>query len=145
AVNWDRTCDVLIVGHGGAGAAAAIAAKEAGASVIVAERFEGGGATAKSGGVVYAGGGTRHQQAVGYNDTPEDMCRYLRQETGDAISEATLRRFCEDSCALIEWLESIGANFESTIAPPKTSYPKDGIYLYYSGNEAVPAYAAQAM
>ncbi|HEY0916305.1 MAG TPA: FAD-binding protein, partial [Solimonas sp.] len=28
---------------------------------------------------------------------------------------------------------------------PKTSYPKDGIYLYYSGNEGVPAFAAQAL
>ncbi|HZP13617.1 MAG TPA: FAD-binding protein [Nevskiaceae bacterium] len=145
AVKWDRTCDVLVVGFGGAGAAAAIAAKEGGASVIVAERFEGGGATAKSGGVVYAGGGTKQQKAVGYDDTPEDMFRYLRQETGDAISEATLRRFCDDSRGLIEWLESIGADFTSTAPPPKTSYPKDGIYLYYSGNEAVPSYAAQAL
>ena len=145
AVKWDRTCDVLVVGFGGAGAAAAIAAREAGAQVIVAERFEGGGATAKSGGVVYAGGGTRHQKAVGYDDTPEDMFRYLRQETGDAVSDATLHRFCEDSRGLIEWLESIGANFESTLPPPKTSYPKDGIYLSYSGNEAVPSYAAQAL
>jgi 3-oxo-5alpha-steroid 4-dehydrogenase len=145
APSWDRTCDVLVVGLGGAGAAAAIAAKEDGADVLVAERFEGGGATAKSGGVVYAGGGTKQQKAVGYNDTPEDMFRYLRQETGDAVSEPTLRRFCEESRGLIEWLETLGANFESTEPPPKTSYPRDGIYLYYSGNEAVPAYAAQAV
>jgi 3-oxo-5alpha-steroid 4-dehydrogenase len=161
AVKWDRTCDVLVVGFGGAGAAAAIVAREGGASVIVAERFEGGGATAKSGGVVYAGGGTKQQQAVGYSDTPEDMFRYLRQETGDAISEPTLRRFCDDSRGMIEWLETIGANFdasppkhrdvrvpraqEAQERPPKTSYPKDGIYLYYSGNESVPAYAAQAL
>ncbi len=145
SLRWDRTCDVLVVGFGGAGAAAAIVAKEQGAEVLVAERFEGGGATAKSGGVVYAGGGTKQQKAVGYNDTPEDMFRYLRQETGDAVSEPTLRKFCEESRALIQWLETIGANFESTAPPPKTSYPKDGIYLYYSGNESVPACAAQAV
>ncbi len=141
---WDARCDVLVVGFGAAGAAAAIAAREAGADVLIAERFEGGGATAKSGGVVYAGGGTRHQQKAGFDDTPEQMFRYLQMETGDAISAATLQRFCDDSVGLIEWLESIGANFESSAPPPKTSYPKDGIYLYYSGNESVREYAAVA-
>ncbi|MEQ1438912.1 FAD-binding protein [Fontimonas sp. SYSU GA230001] len=141
---WDARCDVLVVGFGAAGAAAAITAKEGGAHVVIADRFEGGGATTKSGGVVYAGGGTPHQRNAGYEDTPDAMFRYLRQETGDAVSEPTLRRFCEDSRGLIEWLESIGCDFRSSEPPPKTSYPKDGIYLYYSGNEAVPAYAEHA-
>ncbi len=141
---WDQRCDVLVVGFGAAGAAAAISAAEAGASVLVADRFDGGGATAKSGGVVYAGGGTAHQPNAGYDDTPEAMFGYLRQEAGDAVSDDTLRRFCADSPALIAWLESIGADFRSSEPPPKTSYPKDGIYLYYSGNEAVPAYAEHA-
>ena len=143
-IAWDARCEVLVVGFGAAGAAAAIAAKEAGAATIVLERFDGGGASARSGGVVYAGGGTTHQKKAGYEDTPEQMFRYLRQETGDAVSEAALRRFCEDSVGLIQWLESLGANFESSEPPPKTSYPKDGVYLYYSGNEAVPEYAAHA-
>ncbi|HUP92333.1 MAG TPA: FAD-binding protein [Solimonas sp.] len=142
--SWDRRCDVLVVGFGAAGAATAIAAKEGGAAVMVVDRFDGGGASAKSGGVVYAGGGTRHQKAAGYDDTPEQMFQYLRQETGDAVSELSLRRFCQDSKGLIEWLETLGANFESSTPPPKTSYPKDGVYLYYSGNEAVPSYAEHA-
>ncbi len=141
---WDAQCDVLVAGFGAAGAAAAITAREQGAEVLVIDRFDGGGATAKSGGVVYAGGGTAQQKAAGYDDTPEQMFNYLRQETGDAVTPETLRRFCEDSTGLIEWLESIGADFRSTEPPPKTSYPKDGIYLYYSGNEAVPAYAEHA-
>ena len=141
---WDQHCDVLVVGFGAAGAAAAITACESGAKVLVAERFEGGGATAMSGGVVYAGGGTKQQKAAGYDDTPEAMFNYLRLETGEAVSEATLRRFCEDSVGMIEWLESLGANFDSSAPPPKTSYPRDGIYLYYSGNEGVKEYAAVA-
>jgi 3-oxo-5alpha-steroid 4-dehydrogenase len=144
ALDWAERCDVLVIGLGAAGAASAISAAESGARVIATDRFQGGGATTKSGGVVYAGGGTRQQKALGYDDTPEAMFRYLRAETGDAISEATLRRFCEDSRGLIEWLETIGADFTSTVPPPKTSYPRDGVYLYYSGNEAVPEYAAQA-
>lgn len=141
---WDRHCDVLVVGFGAAGAATAISAKEGGADVLIVDRFEGGGATTKSGGVVYAGGGTTHQRNAGYDDTPDAMFRYLRQETADAVGDDTLRRFCDDSRGLIEWLESIGCDFRSTEPPPKTSYPKDGIYLYYSGNESVPAYAEHA-
>ncbi|MDP9143008.1 MAG: FAD-binding protein [Pseudomonadota bacterium] len=142
---WEDSCDVLVVGCGAAGAAAAIVARESGADVRIVDRFEGGGATAKSGGVVYAGGGTSHQLKAGYEDTPEAMSAYLRQETGDAVSFDTLQKFCDDSRGLIEWLETMGADFTSTAPPPKTSYPKDGIYLYYSGNEAVPAYARHAL
>lgn len=141
---WDQTVDVLVVGCGAAGSAAAIVAKESGAEVLVVDRFDGGGATAKSGGIVYAGGGTAHQRKAGYNDTPAAMTAYLSQETGDAVKPDTLARFCNDSVGLIEWLESIGADFRSDVPPPKTSYPKDGVYLYYSGNEAVPAYAKHA-
>ncbi|PTU31572.1 FAD-binding protein [Stenotrophobium rhamnosiphilum] len=141
---WDLSCDVLVIGFGAAGASAALAAQKTGAKVIVADRFDGGGASAKSGGIVYAGGGTPHQKKAGYEDTPEEMFKYLRMETGDSVTEPTLRQFCEDSRGLIEWLESMGANFESSAPPPKTSYPKDGIYLYYSGNEAVAEYAAVA-
>ncbi|HEY0974984.1 MAG TPA: FAD-binding protein [Solimonas sp.] len=141
---WDRQCDVLVVGLGAAGGAAAITAKEAGADVLIAERFEGGGATIKSGGVVYAGGGTRYQREAGYEDTPDAMFNYLRQETGDAVSMDALRRFCDGSVDLIAWLESLGVGFESTPHPPKTSYPRNGVYLYYSGNEGVPAYAQHA-
>ncbi len=141
---WDRQCGVLVVGLGAAGGAAAISAKEQGADVLVAERFEGGGATIKSGGVVYLGGGTRYQRQAGYEDTPEAMYNYLRQESGDAVSPEALRRFCDGSLDLLNWLESIGVEFQSNPNPPKTSYPRNGTYLYYSGNEGVPAYAAHA-
>ena len=140
AVDWQRACDVLVVGLGAAGAATAIAAGEAGADVCVVDRFGLGGASAKSGGVVYAGGGTRQQIAAGYQDTPQAMADYLQLEVGDAVAPATLRRFCEDSRDLIAWLESLGAAFDSDTTPPKTSYPPDGTFLYYSGNEAVAPY-----
>lgn len=142
AADWTHDCDVLVVGFGAAGAAAALQATEAGASALICERFEGGGASAKSGGIVFAGGGTEQQKAAGYEETPEAMLRYLAREVGDAVSEATLREFCRDSVGLIRWLESLGVGFASNDHPPKTSYPRDGIFLYYSGNEAVPANAA---
>jgi 3-oxo-5alpha-steroid 4-dehydrogenase len=141
---WDDRCDLLVVGFGGAGACAAIEAASRGLSVLALDRFEGGGATALSGGVVYAGGGTPYQRQAGYDDTSEAMFNYLRQEVGEAVSRETLKDFCEGSREQLAWLERQGAAFEASVPPHKTSYPSDQYYLYYSGNEAVPSYAASA-
>ena len=133
--SWDAVADVVVVGFGAAGACAAIEAAEEGVDVLVLDRFTGGGATAISGGVVYAGGGTRHQQAAGVEDSPDQMLAYLRLETAGAVSEETLRSFCDGSAAMLTWLESHGVPFEGSRAPYKTSYPTNKYYLYYSGNE----------
>lgn len=143
-LTWDDACDWLVVGFGGAGACAAIEAASRGLKVLALDRFAGGGATALSGGVVYAGGGTPYQQQAGYHDSTEAMFNYLRQEVGDAITPDTLRDFCERSVEQLAWLERQGARFEASVPPHKTSYPSDRFYLYYSGNEALPNYAALA-
>ncbi|HEV8311815.1 MAG TPA: FAD-binding protein [Burkholderiaceae bacterium] len=137
---WSDSADVVVVGWGAAGACAAIEARDAGASVLVIDRFGGGGASALSGGVVYAGGGTRYQRQAGFVDTPEAMCEYLQHEVGDAVRHATLERFCRDSAANLEWLQAQGARFAGTMPRHKTSYPRDGEYLYHSGNELVSAF-----
>lgn len=93
---------------------------------------------------MYAGGGTPYQRQAGYEDTSEAMFIYLRREVGEAVSSQTLREFCEGSVEQLAWLEHQGVAFESSVPPHKTSYPSDQYYLYYSGNEAVPAYAASA-
>jgi 3-oxo-5alpha-steroid 4-dehydrogenase len=143
AVAWDEECDVLVVGFGAAGACAAIEAANAGAAVIVTDRFGGGGASAKSGGVVYGGGGTRFQKAAGYDDSSDAMFEYLCKEVADAVDRATLRDFCDRSVEMIEWLEAHGVEFDSTVPSCKTSYPADGYYLYFSGNETVKEYAGK--
>lgn len=135
---WDDRADVVVVGFGGAGAAAAIEAAGRGARIKVLERFQGGGATTLSGGIIYAGGGTRQQRAAGFEDDPDNMFRYLKQETGDCVSDAHLREFCESSVANLEWLESLGLEFPGNMSPVKTSYPGNPYFLYYSGNEALP-------
>ncbi|MFE5286793.1 FAD-binding protein [Nocardia sp. NPDC056611] len=132
---WDSSADVVVVGYGGAGVAAALAARESGADVLALDRYLGGGATALSGGIVYAGGGTWVQKAAGVEDDVENMLSYLRAEVGDTVSEQTLRRFCEESPALIDWLTGHGVPFEASLCPFKTSYPTDDYYLYYSGSE----------
>jgi 3-oxo-5alpha-steroid 4-dehydrogenase len=131
----DESAAVVVVGFGAAGACAAIEAAESGATVLVVDRFAGGGATAISGGVVYGGGGTRQQRRAGITDTPEAMYGYLRHEVGDAVSAATLRRFCDESAGLLAWLEERGVPFDAGLCPYKTSYPTNRHYLYQSGSE----------
>jgi 3-oxo-5alpha-steroid 4-dehydrogenase len=143
-VPHENTFDVVIVGFGGAGACAAIAAAERGARVLVVDRSVGGGATTLSAGVVYAGGGTRYQRAAGFEDTPENMFDYLRQEVGDAVDDETLRRFCEESVQRLTWLERHGARFAAALSDDNTPYSTDEAFLYFSGNERAYPYRLSA-
>lgn len=142
--HYHNEFDVVIVGFGVAGACAAIAAAEHGARVLVVDRSLGGGASALSGGVVYAGGGTPYQHAAGYEDTPDNMHSYLRQEVGGAVDDQTLRRFCDESVQRLWWLERHGAQFAASLCDYKTSYPTDRHYLYFSGNERAYPYCLHA-
>ena len=108
---WDDVADLVVVGLGAAGITAAIEARERGADVVVLDRFEGGGATSISGGVFYAGGGTHIQEEAGVEDTVDNMYRYLSMEVQDAVSDETLRDFCETSPANVKWLTDRGVPF----------------------------------
>ncbi|SCW37974.1 3-oxo-5alpha-steroid 4-dehydrogenase [Sphingobium faniae] len=141
-VQWHDEADIVVVGFGGAGATAAIRGREMGLDVIAVDRFDGGGATAYSGGVTYAGN-TAQQREAGVDDSVENMYAYLSQEENPVRPE-TLRRFCENSGAQLEWLQAQGVPYDSAFFKGKTTYPPEGSYLYYSGNEKVPAYAAGA-
>lgn len=142
-LDWSESADVVVVGFGGAGAIAALQAHEAGADVLIVDRFAGGGATAYSGGVFYAGG-TQFQREAGFDDTAEEMFKYLSLEVGNAVTPATLRRFCEGSAEELEWVRSHGVNFSGAAYVEKTSFPPEDRFLYYSGNENLPSYAAVA-
>lgn len=132
---WESEADVVVCGFGGAGACAAIEAADAGAEVRIVDRFDGGGATRKSGGVIYAGGGTSVQRRAAVEDSVDAMLAYLADETGGAVSEAALRRFCEESRDHVEWLQSLGLEFPARLYAAKTTQPPDDFGLYYSGNE----------
>lgn len=142
AVAWDDSADLIVVGFGGAGAACAIQGAELGAEVIAVDRFGGGGATAYSGGVIYAGD-TRHQRAAGCTDSAENMFNYLSGEKC-AVSRDTLMQFCRQSAGDLEWLEQQGVPFDGTLFEGKTTYPPEGYYLYYTGNEKAPAHKRNA-
>lgn len=139
AIDWVETADVVVVGYGGAGVCAALEAREAGADVLAVDRFEGGGATTLSGGIYY-GGGTPWQKEAGYDDTPEEMFRYLKAEIGDVVRDQTLHRFCEQSYPNMQWLQRHGLDFGGRVYEGKRSFPPKGYDLYYSGNEFSPAF-----
>jgi 3-oxo-5alpha-steroid 4-dehydrogenase len=144
SIAWDDEADFVIVGYGGAGAAAAVRAAEQGVSVIALDRYDGGGSTAMNGGIFYAGGGTSVQKEAGVEDTSEEMFKYLSMETQGVVKDETLRRFCEESPATIEWLKQCGVQFNSTLYSKKTSYPYVNYDLYHPDNSQLPAYAAKA-
>lgn len=137
-LDWDDQADVVVVGLGGAGVCAALEARAHGADVLVLERFEGGGATALSGGVYY-GGATRQLAEAGFEDSAQALYTYLKLEVEDTVSDATLRRFCQESAANLAWLEQHGVAFGSRVYDGKR-WPPDGYDLYYSGNERVAGY-----
>ncbi|HET6415845.1 MAG TPA: FAD-binding protein [Polyangiales bacterium] len=144
SAQWDDSTDLLVVGLGAAGITTAIEARERGAEVLLLDRFGGGGATSISGGVFYAGGGTHIQAEAGVQDSVDNMYRYLSMEVQDAVSDETLRDFCETSAANLKWLADRGVPFLANLCPVKTSYPTNEYHLYYSGNEPLSPYDEKA-
>ncbi|GLR67471.1 hypothetical protein GCM10010909_21520 [Acidocella aquatica] len=118
--DWHETADVVVVGFGIAGACAALEARRGGADVLVAERASGGGgASALSSGLFYLGGGTPVQQAVGVEDTPENMYKFLMASTC-APDAALVRCFCDGAVEHFNWLETQGVTFERSYFKGKT-------------------------
>ncbi|MCC6644261.1 MAG: FAD-dependent oxidoreductase [Polyangiaceae bacterium] len=133
---FDDEADVVIVGFGGAGASAAIEACGAGARVLVLERgSEGGGSTAQSGGILYFGGGTPIQRACGFDDSVEEMFKYVLAASGPNPDEAKVRAFCEGSLEHFAWFLEQGVEFKPSFYAKKTTEPPTDDCLLYSGNE----------
>ena len=96
---WDKECDVVVIGFGGAGGPAAAAAKEIGADVLVLEKMPvgGGNATVSSGGFMIP-------------DNPQDGYTYLRQTyrfSGDECDEELLKIFCQESQTIKDWIHKL--------------------------------------
>ena len=137
---WDLEADVVVVGFGCAGACAAIEAAEAGADVLVLKRASGGGGTsALSGGQIYMGGGTPVQQACGFEDTPEEMCKFLMAALGPEPDEAKIRVFCEESVAHYHWFVDHGVPFKMSFYPePGSEAPTDDCLVFTGGEDGYP-------
>jgi 3-oxo-5alpha-steroid 4-dehydrogenase len=144
SIKWDDQAEFVIVGYGGAGVATALEAAENGVDVLAIDRYDGGGSTTMNGGIYYAGGGTVIQRQGGFTDTPEEMFKYLKIETKGIVKDSTLRRFCENSAASVEWLMARGVKFNPRIFWKKWGYPDPRYFLYFSDNSLAPSRAAIA-
>src|SRR6201747_1108363 len=129
--SWSDEVDVVVVGFGIAGGGGA------GARVLLLEgAAEHGGTSSMAGGHFYLGGGTAVQQAVGVEDSAEEMFKYLMAVSPDP-DEAKIRAFCEDSVEHFDWIEALGMQFERSLYPYKAVIQPGTEGLMYTGNEKV--------
>ena len=121
------SCDVVVVGGGGAGLAAAIEARDQGARVVLIEKNTAlGGSTAWSIGSVTSSG-TRYQKKRGIVDSPEAHWADMPGFAGglDARDNAPLRRIlCEEIPATFQWLLDSGVHFMGPMPEPPHRQPR---------------------
>lgn len=137
---WDLEADVVIAGYGVAGAAAAVEAARAGADVLVLERAGGwGGAASQAGGFIYLGGGTPVQQACGFEDSAEEMEKFLTAALGPGADAAKIADYCAGSLEHFDWLVGAGVVFKHSYwAEPGYEPPFDDGLMYSGGENAAP-------
>lgn len=137
---WDRTTDVLVAGYGIAGVCAAIEAARAGAQVLILERTSGwGGAAALAGGFIYLGGGTPLQRALGFEDSPENMEKFMLAALGPGADAAKIADYCRGSVEHYEWLVANGVPFKAEFwGEPGWEPPHDEGLMYSGGENAAP-------
>jgi succinate dehydrogenase/fumarate reductase flavoprotein subunit len=134
---WSAEADVVVVGFGMAGACAALEARAAGASVILVERSSGcTGTTSAAAGHFYLGGGTAVQRATGFEDSAEEMIKYL-EATALQPHHGKIRLYAEGSVAHFDWLERQGVPFDRSFYPTKNVVQPTRECLIWTGNEQV--------
>jgi 3-oxo-5alpha-steroid 4-dehydrogenase len=133
---WNGEADLVVVGLGMAGACAAMEGADARSEVLVLERAGGGGGTsANSGGLIYLGGGTPVQKAAGFDDSPDEMFKFLMAISAPGPNEAKTRQFCDGSVEHFHWLEAKGVPFKRSFHPEPGLEPRTDDCLVYTGGE----------
>jgi len=135
---FDLHTDVTVVGFGGAGASAALEARRAGSEVTVLERSSGGGgSTMMSACEMYLGGsgGTRLQKDLGFEDSSENLYRYLMACFGERSDPARVRLFVDGAAEHFDWAESLGVKYKRAFFAGRDVVAMTGDSLQYTGNE----------
>lgn len=105
----EMTCDVLVVGSGGAAMCAAITAKKSGMDVIIAEKQAVyGGTTATSGGMLWIPGNHKSaalQDALDEPDDRETVRRYIIDEAGNFADVDRIDAYLQYGPEMVEFLE----------------------------------------
>jgi 3-oxo-5alpha-steroid 4-dehydrogenase len=134
--SWDAECDVLVLGMGCAGACAAIEAAHAGAETLVLERSGGpGGTSSNSGGFLYLGGGTAIQTACGFEDSAEEMFKYMMAACGPGPDRSLIEPYCEHSVEHFDWMVARGVPFKPSFFEGDHEPFQSDDGLAYSGSE----------
>lgn len=105
------SCDVLVIGGGGAGICASLAAAQAGAQVIICEKLGMlGGATILSGGKIPAVG-TKQQLDRGEVDTVRANAQDIFRPSNYSVRRDLVYTVAERGKDMIEWTEGFGVTW----------------------------------
>ncbi len=138
-LQFDKECDVLIIGGGGTGVAAAVEAAEAGADTLVIEKTGVmGGSTMMSGGMIHAYGTDEQAEFTGTtDDSGERMYQYYLGCGKEYIDEEVCKDMAYGSLEDFKWCKECGIEYvtvfgvqpipglEDTIRP-RIHLPGDG-------------------
>lgn len=98
SIEWGASCDVLVIGFGGAGAAAAISAADAGAQVLMVDKAP----------EYLEGGNTRYsEQVMCMWEDPQDGADFLRvmEEGHEDVTEDMIEFMAEETVKSFDWVE----------------------------------------
>ena len=108
----ELTCDLAIIGGGGAGLSAAVRAAEKGAKVVLIEKMsELGGNTRMAAGLLCTN--SEILKAEGFPDTTEEHIDIYRREQKYRLDPAIYERFIRNTGAYYDWLASKGLDTEN--------------------------------
>ena len=104
----DSEWDLIVIGAGGAGLAAAATATEAGGRVLLVESESQVGGSMSMAAGLFTAAGTRIQQALGVEDSPERFFQHYMDLNQWRLDPGLIRAFCEATAPTLHWLLELG-------------------------------------